>query len=68
MDMCIDNMHLNDPLPVVLFGSEGSTIILPLFLLSYRINMLCHCSSTITKYQVLVIYYDTKWLLYADVI
>ena len=66
MEMSIDNMHLNDPL--VLLGSEGCTIILPLFLLSYRIIMLCHCSSTITKYQVLVICYDTKWLLYADVI
>ena len=35
--------------PLVLFGSEGSALTLPLFLLLPRIIMLCHCSSTMTK-------------------
>ena len=37
----MDTMHLKPPL--VLLGSEGSAITLPLFLLSPRIIMLCHC-------------------------
>ena len=48
---------------VTLLKSEGSAHALPLFLLSSRIIMLCNCSSTMTK----LIYYGTKWLLYADV-
>ena len=47
MDLSMDTMHLKDPL--VLFGSEGSVLTLPLFFLSLRIIMLWHCSSTKTK-------------------
>ena len=42
MDQSVSTMHLEDPL--VLFGFEGSALSLPLFLLSPRINMICHCS------------------------
>ena len=45
---------------VDLFGSEGSALTLPLFLLSPRIIMLCHCSSTITKDHFLMMCYGTK--------
>ena len=44
VDLSMDTMHVKDPL--VLFGSEGFPLTLPLFLLSPRIIMLCHCSST----------------------
>ena len=47
VDQSLDTLHLTYPL--VRFGSEGSTITLPLFLLSPRILMLFHCSSTMTK-------------------
>ena len=47
MDLSVDTMHLKDPL--VYFGFEGSTLFLPLFLLLPRINMLCHCISTVRK-------------------
>ena len=40
---CVDLKY-----PMVLFGSEGSALTLPPFLLSLRIIMLCHCSSTVT--------------------
>ena len=45
--MSKDTMHLKYPL--VVFGSEGSALNLPPFLLSPRIIMLCHYSSTMTK-------------------
>ena len=40
MDLSVDTMHLKDSL--VLFGFESSTLSLPLFLHSTRINMVCH--------------------------
>ena len=46
-DMSMDTLHLKDPL--VLFGFEGSALSLPLFLLSQRHYMLCHCSSTMAR-------------------
>ena len=52
----MDTMHLKYPL--VLFVSESSA--LPLFLLSPRIIMLCHCSSTMTKDHFLIIFHGTK--------
>ena len=56
MNLSMDTQHLKDPL--VLFGSEGSALSLPLFLLSPRIIMLCHRSSTMTKVHFLVIMND----------
>ena len=56
---CVDTMHLKESL--VLCGSEGSPLTLPLFPLSIRISMLCHCSSTMTKDPFLVTFYRTKW-------
>ena len=47
VDLSLDTLHLKWPL--FLFGSEGSALTLPLFLLSSRIIMLCHCYSTMTK-------------------
>ena len=54
----MDTLHLKDPL--VLIGSEGSALTLPLFLLSTRIIMLCHCSSAMTKDHFLLKLYVTK--------
>ena len=62
----MDALHLK--YPYVLFGSEGSTLILPLFLLSPRIIMLFHCSSTMTKDHFLLISYGTKWPMCVDVL
>ena len=59
VDLSMDTMRLKDPL--VLFGSEGSSLTRPLFLLSPRIIMLGHCSSTVTKDHFLVLCHDTKW-------
>ena len=64
-DLSMDTLYLRDPL--VLFGSEGSTLTLRLFLLSPRIILLCHCSSTMTKDYLLLISYGTKWPLCVDV-
>ena len=47
VDLSVDTMHLKDPL--VIFGFEGSDLSLTLSLLSPRIDMLCHCSSTMTE-------------------
>ena len=47
VNLPMDTMDLKDPL--VLFKSEGSALTLPLFLLSARIIMLCHCSSTTVR-------------------
>ena len=58
MDLSMDTMHLK--YPWVLFGSEGSALTLNLFLLSLRINLLCHCSSTMTKGHFLLMFYGTK--------
>ena len=58
VDLSMDTLHLKYPL--VLFGSEGSALTLPLFLLSPRIIMLCHCSSTMTKDHFFQIPYGTK--------
>ena len=44
-------------IPLVFFESKGSALTLTLFLRSSRIIMLCHCSSTMTKYHFLVIFY-----------
>ena len=44
---------------LVLFGSEGAALTLPLFLLS--LFMFCHCSSQMTKDHFLVISYGTIW-------
>ena len=62
--LSMDAMHLKDPL--VLFGSEGPVLTLTLFLLSFRIMMLFHFSSTMTKYHFLVIFPGTKLPLCAD--
>ena len=62
VDLSMDTLHLKYPL--VLSGSEGSALILPLFLLSPRIIMLCHCSPTMT----LLISYGTKWPLCVGVL
>ena len=61
VDLSLDTLHLK--YPWVLFGSEGSALTLPLFLLSPRIIMLCHCSSTMKKDHLLLIYHGTKWPL-----
>ena len=58
VDLSMDTLHLKYPL--VLFGYEGSALTLPHFLLSPRIIMLCHCSSTMTKDHSLVISFGTK--------
>ena len=58
VDLSMDTLHLKYPL--VLFGSEGSALTLPLFLLSHRMIMLCHCSSTMTKDHFLLTSYGTK--------
>ena len=52
-----DTMHLKDHL--VLFGTIGSALT-HIFLLSSRIMMLSHCSSTTKENHFLVISYDTK--------
>ena len=65
VDLSMDSLHLKYPL--VLFGSEGSGLTLPLFLLSPRIIMLCHWSSTMTKDHFLLTYHGTKWPLCVDV-
>ena len=49
VDLSMDTLHLKYPL--VLDGSEGSALTLPLFRLSPRIIMLCHYSSTMTLYH-----------------
>ena len=48
VNLSIDTMHLKDHL--VLLGLEGSAISFRLFLRSHRINMLCHCSSTMANH------------------
>ena len=45
---------------LVFFGYEGSALTLPLFLLSPRIFMLCHFSSTVTNDHFLMISYGTN--------
>ena len=65
MDLSLDTMRLKNPL--VLFGFEGSDLSLPLLLLSPRINMLHHCSSTMTKDHLLKKLHVTKWPLCANV-
>ena len=65
MDLSMDMLHLNYPL--VLFGSEGSTLTLHLSLFSPRIIFLCHCSSKMTKDHFLIIFHDTKCPLCAAV-
>ena len=66
MDMFMDTMHLKYTL--VQIRSEGSALTLPLCLLSPRIIMLCHCSSTMTKDHFLEILYGIKRPLCADVL
>ena len=53
VDLTMDTLHLKYPL--VLLGSEGSALTLPLFLRSPRIKTLCHCSSTMTKDHFFII-------------
>ena len=55
VDLSMDTLHLKYPL--VLFGSE-EFVTLSLFLLSPKIIMLCDCSSTMTKDQILLISSD----------
>ena len=64
VDLSMDILHLTYPL--VLFGSEGSALFLPLFRLSPRIIILCLCSSTMIKDHFLPIAYGTKWPLCVD--
>ena len=59
MDLSMGTMYLKDTL--VLFGLEGSTLSLPLFFLSRRINILCHCSSTMAKCHFFEKPYGTEW-------
>ena len=61
VDLSMDTLHLK--YPWVRFGSEGSALTLTLFLLSPRIIMLCHCSSTVTKDKFLLVAYGSKWPL-----
>ena len=61
----MDIRYLRDPL--VFFGSEGSAPALPLFLLSPRMIMLCHCSSAMTKDHFLPISHGIKLPLHFDV-
>ena len=65
VNLSMDTLHLSYTL--VLFWSEGSTLTPTLVLLSPRINMLCHCSPTMTKDHFLLISYGTKWPLCVDV-
>ena len=65
VDLSMNALHPKDPL--ILFGSEGSALTLPHFLLSPRIIMLCHCSSTMTTDHFLLISYGTNWPLCVDV-
>ena len=58
MDLAMDTLHLK--YHMVLFGSEGSALTLPLFLLSTRLIMRCHCSSIMAKNHFLVIFYGIK--------
>ena len=58
VDLLMDTLHLKYPL--VLLGFEGSALILPLFLLLPGIDMICHCSSTMTNEHFLQMPYDTK--------
>ena len=51
--MSVNTMNLKYPL--VLFGSEGSALTFPLFLLSPRRIMFCYCSSTMTRNHFLLI-------------
>ena len=65
VDLSLDTLHLKYPL--VLFGSEGSALNLPLSVLSPRTIMLCHCSSTMKKDHFLLISYGTRLPLCVDV-
>ena len=65
VDLSMNTLHQKYPL--VLYGSEGSALSLPLSLLSSRITMLCHCWRTMTKYHFLLIFDGTKWPLCVDV-
>ena len=60
----MDTMHLKDPL--ILFATEDLSHS-PSFLPSFRIIMLSHCSSAITKDHFLVIFYGTECPLCAEV-
>ena len=64
IDLSVEIMHLKDPL--ILFGSEGSALTPPLFLLQSRIILLCHCSTSMTKFHFLVKCYGTKLLVCAS--
>ena len=65
VDLSMDTLHLKYPL--VLFGSEGPALTIPLFLLLPRIITLCHCSSTMAKDHFLLLSYGTKRPLCVDV-
>ena len=65
MKYFIDTLHLK--YPMVNFGSEGSALTRPLFLLSPWIIMLCHYSSTLTKDQFCGNILCTKWPLCVNV-
>ena len=54
VDLSMDTLHLKYPL--ILVRPEGSALTLPLFLLSPRIIMLSHCSSTMTNEHFLLIF------------
>ena len=58
VELSVDTLHLKYPL--VLFGSEGSALTLPLFFLSPRIITICHCSSTMTNEYFWEMPYGTK--------
>ena len=65
VDLSMGTLHLKSLL--VLIGSEGSTLILPLFLLSPSIIMFCYCSITITEDHFLIIFCSTEYPLCIDV-
>ena len=58
VDLSMDTQHLKYSLVVLVY--EGSALTLPLVLLSPRIIMVCHCSSTMTRDHFLLISYSTK--------
>ena len=49
MDLSMDTLHLNDPM--VLFGSEGSALTQPLFLLSSRIILFFYWQFDMEQYR-----------------
>ena len=58
VDLSMVTQHLKYLL--VLFGYEGPALTLLRFLLTLKLIMLCHSSSTMTKDNFLLIFYGNK--------